>query len=118
MGNLLSDTNFMGVWTVISSPSISQSSDVKTVNCVSPNFPLPTTKDALVKRAKAADASPAVGGLRPSVVVWINEPKWTPNDNWVVGVADMGTIVPDWFVFGGRSSPQEDLGLSCHPQVG
>jgi len=112
-GHTYTDTNFMGVWTVVSSPGISQSANTKTVNSASPNFPLPTTKLTPVRQIKPAGASPGGSSLRPSVVVWINEAKWTLNNDWVVGVGDMGSYVPYEIVFGGPSggSPQSYGGV-------
>jgi hypothetical protein len=112
-GNTYNDTNFFGIWTMVSSPGFSESAKIKTVNSASPNFPLPTMKLTPVRKIKPAGDSPGGGGLRPSAVVWINEPKWTPNNNWVVGVADMASFVPYEFVFGGPSggSPQSYGGI-------
>ncbi|HTV42828.1 MAG TPA: hypothetical protein VMF08_19845, partial [Candidatus Sulfotelmatobacter sp.] len=105
-GNPLSDTNFMGVWTVYPSESvISQSANTKTVNSASANFVPPSTKETLVKRINAAGGSPAGSTTTGPVTLWTEEPKWTPNNYWIVGVGDIGTQVALQAVYGGTISP-------------
>lgn len=110
-GNTYNDTNFFGVWTVVSSPGISQSLNTKTVNSASPNFPLPTAKLTPVKKIRPDGTSPSIGSPASGSTVWSNEPKWTPNKDWVVGVGDVDSQVPYQFVYGGTTSPQQYGGI-------
>lgn len=110
-GDTFADTNFTGVWTVYSSPGVRPSVNLSSVNSDTPNFPAPTTKETLVQKVEPQGVKSNISGNRPSLTVWIQEPKWQPNGNWVVGVADMGSSIPFWFVYGGQLSPNEDGGI-------
>ncbi|MGH7979799.1 MAG: hypothetical protein ACREE6_10525, partial [Limisphaerales bacterium] len=110
-GHTYADTNFFGMWTVISSPGGGHNLNTKSVNSASPNFSLPTTKLTPVRQIRPAGGSPGGGSPASGPTVWSNEPKWTPNVNWVVGVGDVGSSVAYQFVYGGTTSPQSYGGV-------
>ncbi|MGH7991116.1 MAG: hypothetical protein ACREDS_13110, partial [Limisphaerales bacterium] len=105
-GNTFPDTNFLGVWTLVSSPGIGQSSNVKIAHSTASKFPAPTAKETLVRKVKAAGSSPGGGSSSSTpVTLWTKEKKWTPNNYWVVGVGDIGTQVAYQAVYGGVADP-------------
>lgn len=105
-------TNFLGVFSVVSSPGVSQNPNTKTVNSASLNFRLPSMKESLVQRVKADGASPGGGPYVPNSSHWWNyEIPWTPNKKWIVGVGDIGSQVAYQCVYGGTSSPNDYGGI-------
>jgi hypothetical protein len=110
-GHTFNDTNFLGVFTVESSPSVIQSANLKTVNTASPNFTPPSTKETLVQKVKADGASPDTSPGASAVKPWTQEPTWTPNNYWVIGVGDIDSIVANYAVYGGSASPDDDGGV-------
>lgn len=111
-GNTFTDTNFTGVFTVESSPSvISKGEKTKSINSASPNFPTPSTKETLVQKIKPGGETPGSSSSGSAVTIWTQEPKWTPNNYWIIGVGDMGTPVAFQIVYGGVISPNDYYGV-------
>jgi hypothetical protein len=87
-GHTFDSTNFYGVFTVDTSSlsSIRPSVSTKSINPSSPNFQTSSlTRKTLGSKIKANGASPNAGSSSASAnQLWVKEPAWAPNDNWVV----------------------------------
>ena len=87
-GNTFDSTNFYGAFTVDTSSlsSISQSMGTKNIHTSSPNFQTSSlAHKTLGGKIKANKVSPNAGSSSASAnQLWVKEPTWTPNDNWVV----------------------------------
>ena len=92
-GNTFDSTNFYGVFTVdTSSSSVVTRTVAKKLNAASANFQAmsPPSKKTFGYTTKDNRYRPADGGSSSSAPqLWVKEPTWTPNNNWVIAYASL-----------------------------
>lgn len=110
-GHTFDSTNFYGVFTVDTSSlsNISPVVPVKSVNTSSPNFQtLSLTRKTLCSKIKPNGAHPNGGSPSSASAnqLWVKEPTWTPNNNWVVayGLVSANSAQNDTYMICGGPS--------------
>ena len=113
-GNPSDSTNFYGVFTVDTS-SLQAMQVENHTNCNLSNY-IPGFQK-LISQASGNGVHPNAGGSSASVIhLWVKEPAWTPNNNWVVGYASLtGNSTTDasiqYMIVGGVASPTDYGGV-------